>query len=189
LHAKYSAYHSREFSPDIIELPHATPKKARMRRQIAIFILMLLAVFFTAKATFAQYKTPATADESTIVAMAQQVTLQALNFQEGDVQAFTRPKAQFTAEGWAAFMKHMKAWLDAKGAPKFTSSFTPTGNAFIAGRENGSLRIRIPGLLKQTHNKSSTTYRSYIEVLAGGEPIKIRHLEQVACSRNASTCP
>jgi hypothetical protein len=160
-----------------------------MRRQVAIVILMPLAVFFAAEATFAQYKTPATADESTIIAMAQQVTLQALNFQEGDVQAFTKPKAKFTAEGWAAFMKHMEGWLDAEGAPKFTSSFTPTGNAIVAGRENGILRIRIPGLLKQTHNKSSTTYRSYIEVLAGGEPIKIRHLAQVACSRKASTCP
>jgi hypothetical protein len=160
-----------------------------MRRQTAIFILTLLAVFFAAKATFAQYKTPTTTDESAIVAMAQQVTIQALNFQEGDVQAFTRLRTQFTAEGWAAFMKHMEGWSDAKEAPKFTSSFTPTGNAIVAGRENGNLRIRIPGLLKQTHNKSSTTYRSYVEVLAGGEPIKIRHLEQVACSRNASTCP
>jgi len=160
-----------------------------MRRQIAIFILMLLAVFFAAKATFAQHKTPETVDESAIVAKAQQITMQALNFQEGDVQAFTKPRAQFTSEGWAAFMKHMDRWLGAKGAPKFTSSFTPTGNPIIAARENGNLRIRIPGLLKQTHNKSSTTYRSYIEVLAGGEPIKIRHLEQVACSRKASTCP
>jgi hypothetical protein len=160
-----------------------------MRRQVAIVILMTLTVFFAAKATFAQYKTPATAGESAIVAMAQQVTMQALNFQEGDVQAFTRPRAHFTAEGWAAFMKHMEGWLDAKGAPKFTSSFSPTGNAIVAGRENGNLRIRIPGLLKQSQNKSSTTYRSYIEILAGGEPIKIRHLEQVACSRKASTCP
>ena len=160
-----------------------------MRRQIAIFILMLLAVFFAAKATFAQHKTPEIVDESAIVAMAQQITMQALNFQEGDVQAFTKPRAQFTAEGWAAFMKHMDRWLDAKGAPKFTSSFTPTGNPIIAARENWNLGIMIPGLLKQTHNKSSTTYRSYIEVLAGGEPIKIRHLEQVACSRKASTCP
>jgi hypothetical protein len=165
------------------------PKETRMSRQVAIFILMPLTVFFAAKATFAQYKTPATAGESRIVAIAQQVTMQALNFQEGDAEAFTRPKAQFTAEGWAAFMKHMEGWLDPKGAPTFTSSFAPTGNAIIAGRENGILRIRIPGLLKQTHNKSSTTYRSYIEVLAGGEPIKIRHLEQVACSRKASTCP
>jgi hypothetical protein len=160
-----------------------------MRRQIAIVILMPLAAFFAAKSTFAQYKSPEIVDESAIVAMAQQVTMRALNFQEGDVQAFTRLRAQFTAESWAAFMKHMEGWLDANEAPKFTSSFTPTGNAIIAGRENGNLRIRIPGLLKQTHNESSTTYRSYIEVLAGGEPIKIRHLEQVACSRKASTCP
>jgi hypothetical protein len=128
-------------------------------------------------------------DESAIVAMAQEVTMQALNFQEGDMQAFTRPRAKFRAKGWAAFMKHMEGRLDAKGASKFTSSFTPTGNAIVAGRENGNLRIRIPGLLKQTHNNSSTMYSSYIGVLAGGEPIKIRHVDQVACSRKASTCP
>jgi hypothetical protein len=160
-----------------------------MRHQVANFILIPLVMFFAAKATFAQYKKPATVDGSAIVAMAQQVTMEALNFQEGDIQAFTRPRAKFTAEGWAAFMKHMEGWLDAKGAPKFTSSFTPTRNAIVVGRENGNVRIRIPGLLKQTHNNSSTTYRSYIEVLAGGKPIKIRHLDQVACSHKASTCP
>ena len=104
-----------------------------MRRQIAIFIVMLLAVFFAAKATFAQHKTPEIVDESAIVAKAQQITMQALNFQEGDVQAFTKPRAQFTAEGWAAFMKHMDRWLEAKGAPKFTSIFTPTGESDYHG--------------------------------------------------------
>lgn len=70
--------------------------------------------------------------------------------------------------------EHMEGWLDQKGAPTFTSSFVPSRDAVVVGQEKGIVHLRIPGTLKQTQNKSSTTYRAAIEVYAGGNPPRIQ---------------
>ena len=78
----------------------------------------------------------------------------------------------------------MQGWLDEKGAPGFSSSFVPSGNAVVIGNENGVVHLRIPGTLTHKQNGSITAYRAAIEVYAlrdllihGGEPIKIKHLD------------
>ena len=86
-------------------------------------------------------------------------------------------------------MKHMAGFLDPRGAPAFSSSFVPSGNAVVTGKENGIVYFRIPGTLKHMQGASSTTYRANIEVQAGGEPMKIQLLEQTTCLGPSIVCP
>jgi len=75
-------------------------------------------------------------------------------------------------------MKRLDGWLDAKGAPTFSSSFVPSGAPTIVSQSEGVLHVTIPGTLKHSQNGSSTTYRVVVEVRASGKPMKIHHLTQ-----------
>ena len=90
-------------------------------------------------------------------------------------------RSDFTPEGWREFMKRLDGWLDAKGAPTFSSSFVPFGDPTIVSRRDGVLHVTIPGTLKHSQNGSSTTYRVVVEVRAVGKPMKIEHLKQTMC--------
>jgi hypothetical protein len=129
------------------------------------------------------------ADQSVIVKFAQQAAVRALDFHEGDSESLTRARADFTPQGWREFLKHMEGWLDQKGAPTFTSSFVPSGNAVIVDEENGVVHLRIQGRLKQSQKNSSTTYRAAIDIQAGGRPVKLRHLEQITCAGTSHPSP
>jgi hypothetical protein len=124
---------------------------------------------------------PAQTDQDAIVAFAQKAAVGALYFRQGDLAGLTRAQPDFTPEGWADFLKRMQGFLDEKGAPTFTSSFVPSGDAVIVDEKNGIVHIRIPGTLKQTHDQSNATYRVRIQVHAGGKPIRIIQLEQTMC--------
>jgi hypothetical protein len=151
--------------------------------------LLLLVALLSKTPLFAQAPPPADSDQAAIVAFAQKAAVAALNFRQGDIESFMRARADFTDEGWRDFMKPMAGFLDQKGAPTFSSSFVPSKNAVVLGQENGIVRLRIPGTLKQTHNQSSTTYRRFaIEVRAGGTPPKIQHLEQITCVGASTAC-
>jgi hypothetical protein len=127
-------------------------------------------------------------DQAAIVAFAQETAVRALNFRQGDIGSLTRARADFTPEAWKEFMKNMEGCLDQKGAPTFSSSFVPSRDAVVVGQENGIVHLRIPGTLKQTQNRSSTTYRAAIEVRAGSKPIKLQHLEQITCGGASTAC-
>jgi hypothetical protein len=120
-------------------------------------------------------------DQDAIVAFVNKAAVGALNFRQGDLASLTHARPDFTPEGWADFLKHMQGFLDEKGAPTFTSSFVPSGDAVIVDEKNGTVHIRIPGTLKQTHDQSNATYRVRIQVHAGGKPIKMTLLEQTMC--------
>jgi hypothetical protein len=151
-------------------------------------LIMLFVACFVSVPVFAQTAPPAK-DRASTIDFAQQAALRAVNFREGDAEALTHARADFTPDGWTEFMKHMEGWLDQKGAPTFTSSFVPSGAAMVRGEEDGTIRIRIPGTLKQTQGKSSTTYRAALDVQAGGQPVRIKHLEQIACVGASTTSP
>lgn len=105
----------------------------------------------------------------------------ALSFQQGDLASFEKTHENFTPKGWDEFIKTMQGFLDANGAPTFTSRFMPAGPAVILTEENGSISAKVPGTLTQTHNKSTTTYRLRVEVQTVGTPPKIDHLKQITC--------
>lgn len=105
----------------------------------------------------------------------------ALSFQQADLASLNRAHDNFTSKGWDEFIKMMQGFLDANGAPTFTSRFVPAAPAVITNEENGSISAKLPGTLTQTHDKSTTTYRLRIEVQTTGTPPKINHLEQITC--------
>jgi len=152
-------------------------------------LLVLLVALLTQISGFAQQEPPAKADRDAVVAFAQKAAVRALDLREGDLGSLNRARADFTAEAWRDFMKHMEGFLDQNGAPTFNSSFVPSRDATVLGEDNGIVHLRIPGTLTQTHNQSRTTYpRAAIEVFAGGKPIRIHRLEQITCGRESTLC-
>jgi hypothetical protein len=124
-----------------------------------------------------------------VVAVAQDEAVRAVNFDQGDLAGLTRARADFTREGWDDFMKRMQGFLDANGAPTFTSRFVVSGNATILREENGIVYFRVPGTLAQSNKIGKTTYRAVLEVRAGGNPVRIEHLEQITCPGVSPACP
>jgi hypothetical protein len=108
---------------------------------------------------------------------AQKAVVLALDYKQGDRESLMDAQEDFTAAGWSEFMKRMDGWLDDKGAPLSSESFHSSGDTVVKSRENGIIHLSIPGTLKQSQNKSSTTYRVVVDVQLGGEPIRIEHLE------------
>ena len=118
------------------------------------------------------------------VSLVQKATVRALTFEQGVSASLNKARPDFTPQGWEEFMKPMQGFLDANGAPQFSSKFIPVGNAVITSEKNGVIQLKIPGTLTQTQGKSSTTtYRLRIEVRATGTPPKIEHLDQITCPK------
>lgn len=127
--------------------------------------------------------------QQAIVAFAETPALRAVNFAAGDGAALQRSRADFTADGWKLFMKHMEGFTDAQGAPIFTSTFTVTGKTTIVSEDGGIVHLRIPGSLKQSQKQSSTTYnRAALEVAAGGSPPKLHDVKQITCLGASKGC-
>ena len=125
-------------------------------------------------------------EQAAAIEFAKNAVVQALNYSQGDRQSLIDAQDAFTAEGWREFMKRMEGWLDSKGAPLSSSSFIPSGDVVVTGQENDVLRLTVPGVLKQSQNKSATTYRVVVEVRMGGNPVKIGHLEPIVRLRGAA---
>jgi hypothetical protein len=113
----------------------------------------------------------------------EQAAVRALNFEQGDAQSLSKSRADFTPQGWDDFMKTMQGFLDAKGAPTFSSKFVPEAASVRVKKDSGESVLQIPGTLTQTSGGSRTTYRLRVEVTETGDPPKIQHLEQVTCSK------
>ncbi len=157
-----------------------------MRYFIVFFVTLLSNGSILAQITPTDIK-----DQITIVDFAQNASIRALDFIQGDITSLMDAQDDFVPKGWNEFMKDMDGWLDDKGAPKFSSNFIPSGKALDISGENGMLRLTIPGILKQQSQNafggvSTTTYRAEIDVQMGGNPVKIEHLEQRTCG-GAST--
>jgi hypothetical protein len=125
-----------------------------------------------------------TTQEPDSVAAVQKAVVRVLNFERGNLARLSGARAHFTPAGWKAFMKHLDGWLDDNGAPTYTSSFVPSGDATIVSQGAGALQLTIPGTLKQTQGASSTTYRIVVNVRATGTPPRIDQLKQTICGRS-----
>jgi hypothetical protein len=162
-----------------------------MRSASKIALMLVLAV----TACVAQTQTPAQRDQAKIVRRSEDAAVAALKFRMGDLQSFTRAQRDFTPDGWKDYVKHMDGYLDAKGAPTFTSSFTPSGPPTVLDEKNGVVHFRFPGSLVQQDKIGRTTYRAAIEVYAlrdrtmnDGESVKIQRLEQITCVGDSKAC-
>jgi hypothetical protein len=144
------------------------------------YVAVILVVLFMGDALVAQTAAASAEEQAGIVQFAQKAAVRSLTFNQGDIESLTGARDSFTPEGWREFLKHMNGFLDEKGAPTFSSSFVPSGDAVVVGQEAGMIHFKVPGTLTQTQNKSRTTYNhAEIDVMAGGKPIRITHLEQI----------
>ena len=139
--------------------------------------LVLLMALFVGIPSLARSAPPSAKDEDAIVASVQKAVVRALDYKQGDRASLMDAKPDFTADGWKEFMKRMDGWLDAKGAPLASQRFTPLAAAVVKSREDGVIRLSIPGTLEQRQNASRTTYRVTVDVQLVGSPMKIEHLE------------
>jgi hypothetical protein len=111
----------------------------------------------------------------------EKIVVAALSFQQDDLRSLQKAQSNFTAEGWAEFLKKMQGFLETNGAPTFTSTFVPAAHATITKYDAGIANAKVPGTLTQTHYGSKAVYRLRIEVQTVGTPPKISHLEQITC--------
>jgi hypothetical protein len=145
-----------------------------MRCRIVLLMALLAAV-----PSLAQGASPSATDEDGLVASTQKAVERALDYRQGDRASLMDAKADFMAGGWSEFMKRMDGWLDDKGAPLGSETFTPSGNAVVKSRGNDVIRLTIPGTLEQRQNQSRTTYQITVDVQLGGNRIRIEHLETI----------
>jgi hypothetical protein len=145
-------------------------------------LLVLLAVHGMA----AQAPPPDSAGDSAVAVFAEREAVRALRFTEGDRRSLRASKPDFTASAWAAFLKQFEGFLDPNGAPRFTSTFTPSGPPVLIGEKAGIVHIRIPGELIQSSRASRTTYRVAVDVEAGGTPRRIVRLTWTTCAGEAA---
>jgi hypothetical protein len=127
-------------------------------------------------------------EQTAIVRFVQRAAVRAVNFSQGDAAGFTASRGDFTDDAWKDFINHMQGFVDEKGSPTFTSSFVVSGPAKVLDERNGTVRFIIPGTLTQSSKLSKTTYRAVLEVSAGGEPLKIQKVEQIACTAMSPVC-
>jgi len=147
---------------------------------------MILLLLFVSIGGFGQ-------DQKADVAAARKAAIAAMNFRQGDAAGLNRARADFTDSGWTEFMKKMQGFLDAKGAPTFTSSFVPTREARVLDEKDGVVHLRIPGTLTQSSQLGKTTYQRFaIEVYASRDAtegkIRIQRLEQITCLGASTAC-
>ena len=124
---------------------------------------------------------------------AQRIAVAVLNFRQGDATGFNRSRANFTDAGWKDFIKQMQGFLDAKGAPTFTSTFVAAREARMLDEKDGVIHFRIPGTMTQSNQLGKTTYpRFALEVYAvrdsTGRTTKIQRLEQITCHGTSTAC-
>jgi hypothetical protein len=83
----------------------------------------------------AQTATANSATESAKVAFAERVAVRALRFAEHDANGLAASRSDFTNSAWTSFLKQFDGFLDATGAPQFSSLFTPAGPAVVVWGE------------------------------------------------------
>ena len=143
-------------------------------RYLTVLLIGLVSVPQLTQAALLQAK-----DQASIVEFVQKAVVRALDYSQGDRQSLIDAQDDFSADAWREFMARMEEWVDSKGTPLSSSSFTPSGAAVITGDENGLLHLTVPGVLKQSQNKSTTTYQVEVDVSVGGNPLKIAHLKPI----------
>lgn len=126
------------------------------------------------------------ASDRTAIDFVRDAVPRALDYEQGNRASLVDAQGDFTAEGWQGFMKWLSGFVDENGAPTGSSVFTATDEPRIGKRENGIIRLSVPGTLKQYGKipagaASVTTYRVTVDVEVTQNPQKIRRLEVKMC--------
>ncbi|HEV2492302.1 MAG TPA: hypothetical protein VG204_04435 [Terriglobia bacterium] len=149
---------------------------------------ILVVAVFLSQLCLAQTPSSQNSEHAKFTLSIQKAAVAALNFRQGDATSFNRARADFTADGWKDFLTHMQGFLDAKGAPTFTSSFVVKHDARLLDEKNGLTHLRIPGSLTQSNKLGRTIYDpAAIEVYADKEA-KIQRLQQITCLGASKAC-
>ena len=149
-----------------------------MRRSL-IFLVPMLGLWLGSPR--AQSTSPTAA-----VDFAKKAVPRALGYDQGSRESLTDAKEDFTPDGWREFMNWLNGYVDEKGAPTGSSLFVATGEATVRNQENGTIRLVIPGTLKQQSKNEgggimAATYHVEIDVELGGNLVKIQHLKVTTC--------
>ena len=153
-----------------------------MRFSIAVVMVLFANALGTAQA----YSGSRDDSRTTGIQHAESAALKALDFAQGNLANLVDAKGDFTAKGWDEFMKRLEGWLDPDGAPKFSSRFTPSGDALDVHEERGVLYLTVPGVLRQEVRNahggvSATAYRAEVDVQFAEKQLKIERLTQRTC--------
>ena len=134
---------------------------------------------------------PQPSDRTAAADFVRAAVVRALNYEQGDRASLIDARDDFTPDGWREFMRWMSGFVDANGAPQSGSSFVPTANAVWKEETAGVMHLQVDGTLKQTQNRSSTTYRVTVKVELRGSPLRIERLRPTVCNSadKLTTCP
>lgn len=149
---------------------------------------ILVAAAFLSQLCFAQTPGSQNSEQAKLTLSIQKAAVAALNFRQGDATGFNRARADFTAEGWKDFLTHMQGYLDAEGAPTFTSSFVVKHDARLLDEKNGLLHLRIPGSLTQTSKLGRAVYDPAALDVYADQEAKIQRLKQITCLGASKAC-
>jgi len=133
-----------------------------------------------------QNASAAATDEIAAIEFAKIAVPRALDYDQGDRRSLTDAKDDFTLDSWREFMKWLDGYIDAQGAPTSSSRFTATGEPVVKNHESSTVRLSIPGTLRQQRKNAhgglfTTTYRVMVDVEIGGNPLKIQYLKVRTC--------
>jgi len=161
-------------------------ERMRTARHTSAFLVYLVSIGIAplgapALRAVAQTATADSAAKSAKVAFAERVAVRALRFAEHDARGLAASRSDFTDSAWASFMKQFDGFLDATGAPQFSSIFTPAGPAVVVGGREGAVHVKIPGDLIQTSRVTRATYRVAVDVEVSGAPLKVQRLAWTTC--------
>lgn len=141
---------------------------------------LVMVLLWVASVAGVAQSAPSENQRAAAIEFAKKAAVAALNFDAGDRQSFVRAQGDFLPEGWSEFLKGQSDYLDERGAPTYTSRFSPSGAAVVIGEEGDAIRIRIPGTLTQSTKIARTNYQhAGIDVTVGGEPLKIQQLHTI----------
>ena len=149
------------------------------------FVTALSLLFFVSCA-----RLQVTAGKDNYFALARQVAEGALEFTEGDISSLKDAQDDFTPAGWETFLKQLAISPDDRGAPQFSSTFTPSEIVLI-GDDERTVRLGIGGTLKQSRAASSTNYRVVVYIQLDKRTKKVSSLEISTCggASTSKSCP
>ena len=84
-----------------------------------------------------------------------------------------KAKAQFTEVGLRRLEGQLIGFIDEKGAPTFSQTFTPLRELSVTRIEGGVIKANLLGTQKQTSGTSTTTYNGIIEIELDEKTLKI----------------
>ena len=149
-------------------------------------LVVLVVTFGLANPRWPQNVLAVTTDQTAAIDFVQKAVPRALDYNQGNRETLMDAEENFTPDGWREFMNWLAGFLDDKGAPTGSSSFTATGAAVVKSQGNGAIHLAIPGTLKQQSKNVygglfTTTYRVTVDIELSGNPLKIQHLKTTTC--------